>query len=104
MTAVPRSGLRSNGRTAITEGTPFQLLASVQPASPQDLITSEDLLKKESGIVYKIITEATLKATTKTSVCDLVKYNGKDFDVFSVAPWDNGILKHNVYLIQEVVL
>lgn len=99
-----RTATKTNGRNTLTLGESFYINASIQPAQPQDLVTSDDLLQRESGVIYKLITTSVLKPMTKSNVSDVVVYKGKIHNVFAGSNWENNILNHNVYLIQEVVL
>lgn len=104
MTGVKRSGDRTNGRTKIIEGSDFTFTASVQPAQPAELDAVQDLLRKESGIVYKLITDYPLESTTKNNVSDIIEYDGKRYEVFQATPWKNNLLNQNVFMMQEVTL
>ena len=104
LTGYKRSGDRTHGRTKIVEGSDFTFLASVQPVDPSELVAIEDLLRKESGTVYKLITNYELESTTKNNISDIVEYSGKKYEVFRVKAWENNLLNHNVYLMQEIVL
>lgn len=101
ITVTPRTGAREKGRSVIASGTDFTIMGSVHIAVPADL-NNEDLSRNETGQIYKVITNDTLKITTVDSISDLVTYDGKYHEVYRLAKTKNNLIPHNVYMMQEI--
>lgn len=80
------------------EGTPFPILCSLQPLSSSQMQSlPEGRRDKES---YTLFTDTPLNTVTSQNP-DRMMINGDDFEVFSVNPWQNGILSHYEVLVQK---
>jgi len=96
-----RDGSYVDGRWV--EGGPVRrkISASVQPAKPSDILIQED--GRHVSAQFRIYTDDVLKtaAEDKTNP-DRVTLNGFDYLVLGIAPWQNNIINHNMYLVGRI--
>ncbi|TQE99496.1 MAG: hypothetical protein FKY71_08295 [Spiribacter salinus] len=83
--------------------TPFTVQASVQPASPEDMERlPEGRRDRQSFMLYSDL--ALRAADDNTGVnADVVEIDGADYQVQMTAPWQNGVIPHNVALVTRKV-
>lgn len=90
------------GRAVETEdGVPFNITGSWQPAEGEDLQTLPEGRRNQSA--YVLITSTDLKIDQQTidgqaQRRTIVKHDGFDYEVVSLASWQNKILPHYNYL------
>jgi len=81
--------------------TPFNLEASVQPSTSAQLSMLPETRRLRGGI-YTLITFETLLTVDNDVYPDLILFDNKTYEVVTKLKWENNILNHNIYLIQEI--
>lgn len=67
--------------------------ASIQPASSEDMRSLPEG-KRKSG-TYKLYTSFALRVAVEGQhSADLLTINGEEYEISSIAPWDNGVIPH----------
>jgi len=92
----------SKGRiTAAGAQTSFTFNGSVQRATPEALSSIPEERRLQGG-VYTVISYQELLTLKDSVYPDLVSWKNNTYEVISLLKWDNGILPHYIYLIQEI--
>ena len=80
----------------------LKILASVQPLTGEDLQSLPEAQRTLDG--YTLYTDTTLNVASQDTgiTADVVLINGVSFDVQRHQTWGNGIINHNVYVVQRV--
>jgi len=89
----PPAGQYVDGRW--TEGAPVEssILASVQPASGQDMESLPEA--RRTMATYRLYTDTQLyEALENVRNPDIVVLFGEEYEVVKVFPWRNGVLEH----------
>lgn len=81
--------------------TSFTINGSIQESTAAELSSLPETRRLKSG-TYTLITFDTLLTVDNNVYPDLITYNGLTYEVVSKAKWENELINHNVYLIQEV--
>lgn len=86
------------GRWEETEVSDFEILASAQPASQEDMNAYKAMNSGKMGTVkYRFYTNTEL-LTDGDSVADKIEINGEFLTVFAIYGWSNTRLSHFKYL------
>lgn len=102
----PLTGLRFapgayvDGRWVEGVSSPLNLNASVQPATAEDLQTLEE--SRRQFTTYRIYTDILLKTVVEGEQGtnpDIIYYDGDEYEVTRVFPWQNRIIPHYKALI-----
>lgn len=87
--------------TASGSQSQFSINGSIQEATASELSSLPENRRLKAG-TYSVITFDTLLTTDDSQYPDLVSYNGASYEVVTKAKWENNLINHNVYLIQEI--
>ncbi len=75
------------------EGLAFTVLASVQPATPEDLQSLPE--NRRTLATYRLYTDTQLfRALEGVRNPDTVIINGEEYEIAQVSAWQNGIIGH----------
>jgi hypothetical protein len=102
----------TTGLAVAGTSTTSTIKASVQPVGGNSITTvggqmlqalAENRRALESYLIY---TDSMLDMADETTgkQGDLIDIGGRDFEVQGVRIWQNGIINHNVYIVQRVML
>lgn len=94
-------GSRIQGKFVQSGATTFSISASVQSVTGAAL-ANMSFITSDSGRVYKLITNDALRTLKEGPDADVVEIDGKDHRVLEGVKWDNHILDHNIYIVQEL--
>lgn len=81
--------------------TAFTLNGSIQETTSAELSSLPETRRLKGGI-YTLLTFDILLTTDNDTYPDLIVYNGTNYEVVSKVKWENNLINHNVYLIQEI--
>jgi len=81
--------------------TPFTLNGSIQESTPAELSSIVESRRLQGGI-YSLITFDTLLTIDNDVNSDIIEYDSSTYEVVTKAKWQNNLINHNVYLIQEI--
>jgi len=87
--------------TAQGAQTSFTINGSIQESTPAELSSLVEARRLKGG-VYTLITFDTLLTADNDAYPDLIVYSGANYEVVTKAKWENNLINHNVYLIQEI--
>ena len=102
LTAIRKIGTRVNGKFTVSSEETFPIIASVQPVSGTDL-EAISYISQEQGEVFKLITNDILTVLRDGNDADYVMIGEKECRVIQAKEWNNNIMNHNIYYIQEVI-
>lgn len=86
-------GTYVNGVWTEEAGLDFTILASVQPATPEDLQSLPE--NRRTFTAYRIYTDVImLSALEGVRNPDTVTINGEQYEISQVAMWQNGVINH----------
>jgi hypothetical protein len=103
LTAIRKIGTRINGKFIVSSEETFSIIASVQPASGTELDISIPFISVEKGDIFKLITNDALTVLRDGNDADYVMIGEKECRVIQAKEWNNNIMNHNIYFVQEVI-
>jgi len=74
--------------------------ASVQPATPNDVLTLPELRRNDKA--YVLFTSTSLNMVNGNINPDRVTIDGEEFEVITKNPWNNGVINHFRYVVTKV--
>ena len=80
--------------------TPTDILASTQPLTPHEIQQLPEGRRNSKS--YWIFTDTALNMITSANP-DLIEIDSKDYEIYKVEPWQNGLLNHYKCLVVEVL-
>jgi hypothetical protein len=89
----------SSGTTHGTE-TNFTTMGTLSAATPQDIARLEE--GKRTRQAFKFITNDLLNTAQPGQVPDWIQVSGTWFEVSFFAPWNNGVMIHNEFIITKI--
>lgn len=81
-------------------GTPFTIVASIQPTTGKDLDAVPE--NRRSSAAFKIYTSSELQiADAGEQNSDELTIFGKQYEVIAKLPWQNNLLNHYKYIVAK---
>lgn len=92
---------KDHGRVIESDGTPFTIVASVQPLKPADLQLLPEARRQNKA--RKLFTNDTLYCFGNSAFNpDQVTIDGELFEVIAEDSWKNGIINYNMYIVSHL--
>lgn len=102
LVAVSRTaaGTYTKGRFTAGTSSTFNIRASIQPASAEDVQTLPE--GRRNSKVYAVYSDTQLYTVDGQAQPDLVTFFGETYEVMSRAVWQNQVIPHYRYVVAKV--
>lgn len=95
------NGTWTKGQFTASATTSFNILASIQPLSGNEMQSLPEGRREKEAIRLYTSTELKIAAEGGANA-DVVTIAGKDYEVIAVYPWRNGILNHFKVIVSRI--
>lgn len=93
------TGSDVEGKWQQTVGAPVGFKGTFQPANGQDMQALPE--GRRETAVFKIYADKSFDTVTSSDNPDLISVNNITYEIISVEPWQNGLINHYKYMVQE---
>ena len=100
LTARNANGQRVKGRWQESTGTPFEILASVQPTTPNEIESLPE--NRRESISYTLYSRDDLVSLGENENPDQVQIEDAWYEVTVKNTWKNGLINHNQYVVTKI--